>query len=129
MIDHVILTVAEFARSVEFYTAVLKPLGVTDVIDYPGRVDHPHLKGFGANGQLFFWLKEGEARPDAVHVGFVAPSQAKVKEFFEAAVAAGGSIKTVPGPQHQYFADYFAAWVIDPDGHDIEIVNKTGQAE
>ena len=129
MIDCVILTVAEFACSVKFYIAVLKPLGVTDVIDYPSRVDHPHLKGFDANGQLFFWLKEGEARPDAMHVGFVAPSRAKVKEFFEAAVAAGGGIKTVSGLQHQYFADYFAAWVIDPDGHDIEIVNKTGQAE
>ncbi len=129
MIDHVILTVADFARSVEFYSAVLKPLGVTDVVDYPGREDHPHLKGFGANGQLFFWLKEGEPRPDAVHVGFVAQSQAEVQLFFDAAVGAGGSVKTVPGPQHQYFADYFAAWVIDPDGHDIEIVNKTGNVE
>jgi hypothetical protein len=52
-----------------------------------------------------------------------------VREFFDAAVAAGARIKTVPGPQLQYHADYFATWVLDPDGHDIEVVNKTGQVK
>ena len=129
MIDHVILTVADFMRSIQFYERALRPLGITDFLDFPGENGHPHLKGFGANGRYFFWLKEGEPRPDAVHVGFAAQSQAKVREFFDAAVAAGARIKTVPGPQLQYHADYFATWVLDPDGHDIEVVNKTGQVE
>jgi catechol 2,3-dioxygenase-like lactoylglutathione lyase family enzyme len=98
MIDHVILTVADFMRSIRFYERALRTLGITDFSDVPGENGHPHLKGFGANGKYFFWLKEGEPRPDAVHVGFAAPSQAKVREFFDAAVAAGARIKTVPGP-------------------------------
>jgi hypothetical protein len=52
-----------------------------------------------------------------------------VKEFFDAALAAGARIKRGPGPQLQYHADYFATWVFDPDGHDIEVVNKTGPVE
>jgi catechol 2,3-dioxygenase-like lactoylglutathione lyase family enzyme len=129
MIDHVILTVAEFTRSVQFYERALKPLGITDFLDFPGEGGHPHLKGFGANGRYCLWLKEGEPRPDAVHVGLAAQSQAKVRAFFDAAVAAGAHIKTVPGPQLQYHANYFATWVLDPDGHDIEVVNKTGELE
>ena len=91
MIDHVILTVADFMRSIRFYERALRPLGITDFLDFPGENGHPHLKGFGANGKYFFWFKEGELRPDAVHVGFAAQSQAKVREFFDAAVAAGGT--------------------------------------
>jgi catechol 2,3-dioxygenase-like lactoylglutathione lyase family enzyme len=128
MIDHVILTVADFMRSIRFYERALEPLGITDLLDFPAENGHPYLKGFRANGKYFFW-KEGEPRPDAVHVGFAARSQAEVREFFDAAVAAGARIKTVPGPQLQYHADYFATWVLDPDGHDIEVVNKTGQVE
>lgn len=127
MIDHVILTVADFTRSIQFYERALRPLGITDFCDFPGENRHQHLKGFGAYGRFFFWLKEGEPRPDAVHVGFAAQSQSHVRAFFDAAVAAGARIKTVPGPQLQYHAAYFATWVLDPDGHDIEVVNKTGQ--
>ena len=129
MLDHVILTVTDFSRSVPFYEKALSPLGVTDFLDFPGENGHPHLKGFGTGGKFFFWLKEGEPRPDAVHIGFAARSQAVVREFFDAAMAAGARAKTAPAPQLQYHADYFATWVLDPDGHDIEVVNKTGQVE
>src|ERR1700761_7461377 len=129
MLDHVILTVADFGRSVPFYRAALAPLGITEFLDFPGENGHPHLKGFGISGKFIFWLKEGTPAPDAVHVGFAAASQAKVKEFVEAAVAAGGRGRTAPAPQHQYHAQYFATWVLDPDGHDIEVVNKTGQLD
>ena len=129
MLDHVILTVADFRRSVPFYRQALASLGITDFLDFPGENGHPHLVGFGIGGRFIFWLKEGEPRPDAVHVGFAAASQAKVKEFFDAALAAGGRVRTAPGPQLQYHSNYFATWVLDPDGHDIEVVNKTGQVE
>ena len=54
MIDHVILTVADFVRSIRFYERALRPLGITDFSDFPGEKGHPHLKGFGANGRYFF---------------------------------------------------------------------------
>src|ERR1700730_12481224 len=75
MIDHVILTVSDFKRSVAFYAKALKPLGITTFIDYEGKDGHPDLKGFGDGKRHFFWLKEGKPDPQAVHVGFVAKDQ------------------------------------------------------
>src|ERR1700688_3129323 len=62
MIDHVILTVSDFKRSVAFYAKALKPLGITALPDYEGKDGHPYLKGFGIGRSHFFWLKEG--KPD-----------------------------------------------------------------
>jgi|SRR2546430_2437581 len=86
MLDHVIITVSDFARSIAFYEQALKPLGITDFSDYKGQDGHPDLKGFGNGGRLFFWLKEGRPDPDAVHFGFVAKSHAEVNAFFVAAI-------------------------------------------
>jgi catechol 2,3-dioxygenase-like lactoylglutathione lyase family enzyme len=129
MLDHVIVTVSDFKRSVAFYAQALRPLGITDFIDFEGKDGHPDLKGFGDGGRFYFWLKEGRADPDVVHVGFAASSHAVVNAFFEAAIAAGGREKTAPAPQLQYHRDYYATWVFDPDGYDIEVVNKTGQID
>ena len=90
MLDHVIVTVSDFTRSIAFYAQALKPLGITDFLDYKGQDGHPDLKGFGNDGRFFFWLKEGRPNPDAVHFGFVAKSHAEVNAFFVAAIAAGG---------------------------------------
>ena len=68
MLDHVIVTVSDFARSTAFYAQALKPLGITDFLDFKGRAGHPDLKGLGNNGRLFFWLKEGRPNPDAVRI-------------------------------------------------------------
>jgi hypothetical protein len=59
MLDHVIETVSDFTRSIAFYAQALKPLGITDFLDYKGQDGHPDLKGFGNDGRFFFWLKEG----------------------------------------------------------------------
>ncbi len=59
MLDHVIVTVSDFTRSIAFYEQALKPLGITDLLDYKGQDGHPDLKGFGNDGRFFFWLKEG----------------------------------------------------------------------
>jgi len=72
MLDHVIITVSDFARSIAFYEQALKPLGITDLLDYKGQDGHPDLKGFGKDGRFFFWLKEGRPDPDTVHFGLVA---------------------------------------------------------
>ena len=127
MLDHVIVTVSNIARSVAFYEQALKPLGVTDFLDFKGQDGHPDLKGFGDGGRFYFWLKEGRPDPEAVHVGFAAKSHAEVDAFFDAAIAAGGREKTAPAAQLQYRPDYYATWVLDPDGHDVEVVNKTGR--
>ena len=129
MLDHVIVTVSDFARSIAFYSQALKPLGITDFMDFKGQDDHPDLKGFGNDGRIFFWLKEGKPEPEAVHFGFAAKSHREVDAFFAAAIAAGGREKTAPAPQLQYHANYYATWVLDPDGHDVEVVNKTGQID
>jgi catechol 2,3-dioxygenase-like lactoylglutathione lyase family enzyme len=98
MLDHVIVTVSNLARSIAFYEQALKPLGITDFMDYRGQDGHPDLMGFGNEGRFFFWLKEGRPDPATVHFGFVAKSHAEVNAFFVAAIAAGGREKTAPGP-------------------------------
>jgi hypothetical protein len=69
----------------------------------------------------FFWLKEGNPDPQAVHVGFVS----EVNAFYKAALAAGGKSKESPQARLEYYPGYYATWVLDPDGHDIEVVNKS----
>jgi catechol 2,3-dioxygenase-like lactoylglutathione lyase family enzyme len=125
VIDHVILTVSDFKRSVAFYVKALKPLGITAFIDYEGKDGHPDLKGFGDGKRYFFWLKEGKPDPQAVHVGFVAKDHSEVDAFYKAALAAGGKSKESPQARLEYYPGYYATWVLDPDGHDIEVVNKS----
>jgi catechol 2,3-dioxygenase-like lactoylglutathione lyase family enzyme len=125
MIDHVILTVSDFKRSVAFYAKALKPLGITTFIDYEGKDGHPDLKGFGDGKRHFFWLKEGKPDPQAVHVGFVAKDHSEVDAFYKAALAAGGKSKESPRARLEYYPGYYATWVLDPDGHDIEVVHKS----
>ena len=103
MLDHIILTVRNFAEAIAFYEAVLPHLNILERQDYAGKAGppgHPDLKGFGANGRLFFWLREGTPHPDAVHVGFVADSEKAVQAAYSAALAAGAVSKHVPGPQY-----------------------------
>jgi catechol 2,3-dioxygenase-like lactoylglutathione lyase family enzyme len=125
MIDHIILTVSDVERSVAFYAKALKPLGITNFTDYEGQDGHPDLKGFGDGKRAFFWLKEGKPDPQAVHVGFVAKDHAEVDAFFKAAVDAGGKSKEAPQARPEYYPGYYATWVLDPDGHDIEVVHKS----
>src|SRR6202790_3942827 len=125
VIDHVIFTVSDFKRSVAFYAKALKPLGITNFIDSEGKDGHPDLKGFGVGKSHFFWLKEGKPDPQAVHVGFVAKDHSEVDAFYKAALAAGGKSKESPQARLEYYPGYYATWVLDPDGHDIEVVNKS----
>jgi predicted lactoylglutathione lyase len=83
------------------------------------------LKGFGDGKRAFFWLKEGKPDPKAVHVGFEARNRAEVDAFYRAALHAGGKSKESPQVRLEYYPGYYATWVLDPDGHDIEVVHKT----
>ncbi|MAM59367.1 MAG: extradiol dioxygenase [Salinicola sp.] len=135
MLDHLFLSVSDIERSIRFYEAVLAPLGITARLDYDGKdgpPGHPDLKGFGANGRMFFWLREGAVEGKAVHVGFVANSKAEVEAAYAAAIE-NGAVKNdaidngAPGARLHYDPDYYAANVLDPDGYSLEFVYKNWQ--
>lgn len=130
MLDHVFICVSDIARSIAFYEKALAPLGIAHALDYDGRqgpTGHPDLKGFGANGRVFFWLRDGTVDGRAAHVGFVADSQRMVDAAFAAAMAAGATEIHPPGPQLHYDPRYYAAQVRDPDGYSLEFVYKEWQ--
>jgi catechol 2,3-dioxygenase-like lactoylglutathione lyase family enzyme len=126
MIDHVSLTVADLGRARAFYDAALEPLG------YGRRFDLADASGYGppkaASGTigahaLPFWIGHDAATaPLPGHVCFAAPSRVTVDAFHRAALAAGARDNGAPGLRPHYHATYYAAFVIDPDGHRIEAV-------
>lgn len=120
MLEHVFITVKDLDQSIAFYETVLKPLGIAHVVDYDGKdgpEGHPDLKGFGRDGRVFFWLRQGDADARAAHIGFVAKSAAEVNAFHEAALAAGAADNGKPGARLYYDPRYYAANVFDPDGY------------
>jgi catechol 2,3-dioxygenase-like lactoylglutathione lyase family enzyme len=130
MLDHIFLPVSDIVRSIAFYQTALTPLGITDRLDYDGRngpPGHPDLKGFGANGRMFFWLREGDAQGHTAHVGFVARSHEAVDAAYAAAMAAGATDNGAPGLRLHYDPRYYAANVLDPDGYSLEFVFKPWQ--
>lgn len=130
MLDHIFLTVSDLTRSIAFYEAVLPTVQITARLDFNGEdgpPGHPDLKGFGANGRVFFWLRQGTPAPQAVHVGFVAHSEAEVSSAHSAALAAGAEEIHPPGAQRHYDPRYFSAQSRDPDGYSLEFVFKSWQ--
>src|SRR5260370_23599688 len=93
---------------------------MTTLPDHEGKDGTPDLKGFGIGKSHFFWIKEGKPDPQAVHVGFVAKNHSEVDACYKAALAAGGKSKKPPQARPEYYPGYYATWVLDPDGHDIE---------
>jgi catechol 2,3-dioxygenase-like lactoylglutathione lyase family enzyme len=130
VLDHVFITVHDVGRSIDFYTRALAPLGIAHALDYDGKQGpegHPDLKGFGREGRVFFWLREGAADARATHIGFVAANEAEVNAFYGAAMAAGATDNGKPGARLHYDPRYYAANVLDPDGYSLEAVYKSWQ--
>ena len=132
MIDHIGITVRDVARATEFYLKALAPLGVAIVMQVSAEeTGHGAAIGFGAagtspeglqTGKPSFWIGEGLAPSGPLHVAFVAPSRAAVDAFYRAALQAGGKDNGPPGLRPHYHANYYAAFVFDPDGNNIEAV-------
>jgi predicted lactoylglutathione lyase len=125
MLGFIILCVSNIERSLAFYEAALKPLNITYFLPYKGHDGHPDLWGFGDGKQAFFWLQQGKPDPAAIHWGFTASSNAKVDEFYKAAIAAGAKDNISPRARVEYYPGYYAADVFDPDGYSFEVVHKS----
>jgi catechol 2,3-dioxygenase-like lactoylglutathione lyase family enzyme len=125
MLDHIGITVSDLAPSEAFYEKALAPLGyrvVTDIPQYPATgFGVPQGYGKSTDPAGDFWIGQG-APVQTAHVAFNAESRAVVDAFFQAAVAAGGRDNGAPGLRPKYHATYYAAFVLDPDGHNIEAV-------
>lgn len=118
MFDHVKFGVRDFARSRTFYTRALEPIGVTVVTDWPpdgAELSQP-------NGLASLCLYQTEEQPAHLHIAFVAENRSQVDAFYRAALGAGGQDNGAPGIRLQYSHQYYAAFVLDPDGHNIEVV-------
>jgi catechol 2,3-dioxygenase-like lactoylglutathione lyase family enzyme len=121
MIDHTGLDVSDAARSRRFYEEALAPLGYKVLIEVPIEfTGGDTVLGFGVAPKADFWLHQGNPQTPRVHIAFHADSRAKVDAFYRAALAAGGKDNGPPGLRPQYHKDYYGAFILDPDGHNIE---------
>ncbi|AHG18712.1 glyoxalase [Chania multitudinisentens RB-25] len=124
MIDHTGINVSQFAQSQQFYTAVLASLGYvlrlqlgTTAAGYGEATLRP-----GDDPGGTFWISVGEPSTPRIHIAFRATSKAQVNAFYEVALAAGAKDNGAPGFRHRYHKNYYAAFVYDPDGYNIEAV-------
>ena len=123
MLDHIGFAVADLKRSRAFYVNALAPLGYVPVMDLSAEQTGGYAgTGFGAPGRPQFWIGNGERPGSRVHIAFAAKSRAGVDAFYTAALAAGGGDNGAPGIRPHYHEHYYGAFVIDPDGHNIEAV-------
>jgi catechol 2,3-dioxygenase-like lactoylglutathione lyase family enzyme len=122
MLDHTGFPVADYARSKAFYQQALAPLGYSLIMEVAQEVADSPAAGFGANGKPDFWIggEGGLNRP--IHIAFAARDHAAVDAFHRAAIAAGGRDNGAPGLRPHYHANYYGAFVLDPDGHNVEAV-------
>jgi catechol 2,3-dioxygenase-like lactoylglutathione lyase family enzyme len=123
MLDHIGYAVTDIDRSRKFYLAALAPLSITAIMEVTAEQTgkDAHV-GFGSNGKPFFWVGTGARRGGPVHVAFTATSRSQVDAFYKAAIAAGGKDNGAPGVREHYHANYYGAFVLDPDGNNIEAV-------
>ena len=120
MLDHVTLGVSDLGRARMFYDRALATLGIVRLY-----ADGDNFSGYGVGRKAFFWIGKRDAVTTGSHVAFLAPDRAAVAAFHDEALSAGGRDNGRPGLRPQYRADYYGAFVLDPDGHNIEAVCYT----
>jgi catechol 2,3-dioxygenase-like lactoylglutathione lyase family enzyme len=122
-IDHTSLSVSDYEVAKRFYAAALKPLRVEVMMEFPASVTgNVGVCGLGADGKPFLWLANAGKTTPRIHICFRAETRAQVDAFYEAAIAAGGKDNGGPGLRPLYHPNYYAAFVLDADGHNIEVV-------
>jgi catechol 2,3-dioxygenase-like lactoylglutathione lyase family enzyme len=123
VIDHIGLTVSDYDKAKRFYEAALKPLGMTMMMEFPMETGGM-AGGLGKNKPIL-WISggSGAVTKPRIHFAFTATSRAEVDGFYREAMAAGGKDNGPPGIREHYHANYYAAFVIDPDGHNVEVVS------
>src|SRR5277367_1485368 len=122
MLDHTGFPVADYARSKAFYEKALKPLGYELVTEVAQSENDSPAAGFGADGKPDFWIGGEGGLNRIIHIAFAAKDRASVDAFHRAAIAAGGKDNGGPGLRPHYHVNYYGAFVLDPDGHNIEAV-------
>ena len=124
VINHIELPVGDAEESRRFYEAALGPLGLSLVISIdPARTaDRGARHGFGRDGYPSLWFHEEAGSRLPIHVAFTAGDRRAVDAFHEKALAHGGSDNGAPGVRERYHPNYYAAYVLDPDGNNIEAV-------
>jgi catechol 2,3-dioxygenase-like lactoylglutathione lyase family enzyme len=116
IIDHIVLAVGDYARSKAFFSSALAPLGIALIVEIEGWA------GFGRNGKPEFWFSAQPPVQLPMHIAFAAADREQVRAFHRAALAAGGTDHGAPGIREIYHPNYYGAFVIGPDGHNIEAV-------
>jgi catechol 2,3-dioxygenase-like lactoylglutathione lyase family enzyme len=123
MIDHIGIGVSDYGTAKAFYTRALRPIGYELLLEFSAEVtDQGPTAGFGVPPKPDFWIGGGRANLPPVHVAFQVTSRAQVDAFYRAALAAGARDNGAPGPRPHYHPNYYGAFVLDPDGHNIEAV-------
>ena len=115
MLDHISLRVGDMMRATEFYRAALAPVG------YKVAMEFPNFVGMGDEGMPDFWITPTDKGSSGTHIAF-RTDRARVDAFYAAALAAGGTDNGAPGLRADYHPHYYAAYVIDPEGNNIEVV-------
>ncbi len=123
MFDHVAVVVSDYAKSKSFYAQALQPIGYTRLIELPGALEGgKDAAGFCHADGSDLWIAPGDATRPPLHIAFRAATRAEVDAFYRAAIAAGGRDNGAPGLRPRYHPNYYGAYVLDPDGHNIEAV-------
>lgn len=123
MLDHVGFAVTDIDKSKAFYEAALAPLGIAPIMTVtPEMTGKGTAIGFGKDAKSFFWIGDNERVGEGTHVAFAAETRAQVDGFYAAAMAAGGIDHGGPGIRAHYHPNYYGAFVLDPDGLNIEAV-------
>jgi catechol 2,3-dioxygenase-like lactoylglutathione lyase family enzyme len=117
MIDHTGINVSNFENSKEFYIKALAPLGYQLLKEFGDSI-----AGFGIDGEADFWMMRGEVHTPRIHIAFRTQTREIVREFYTAALEIGGGDNGGLGLRTHYHPNYYAAFILDPDGHNIETV-------
>ncbi|MBW8077770.1 MAG: VOC family protein [Gallionella sp.] len=116
ILDHIGFNVSDFAKSKDFYVRALQPLGICIIFEGEGWAM------IGKDGKGQFWFGSYGSIPGPIHIAFAAENREQVRQFYAAALDAGGKNNGAPGIRSQYHPNYYGAFVIGPDGHNVEAV-------